>query len=280
MNITKTRVVNSIVFIVLLLAAFLFILPVLWWIVFAVKGSATLTIGRTLREVWIPNEFLLFKNIKHALDLYPMGRFYINSIIVASIVTFLELFISSISGYAFAKYKFVGRNFIFLIILAMLMIPQIIVVIPLFEIVIKMNLPNTYVALILPFMVTPFGIFMMRQFAYEIPSEYIEAGRVEGVGEFRIFFTIGFPMLRSAFATLGIFTFLRQWDYLLWPLITLSKQEMYTLAVGVSLLQTNVQVPYNAIYAITLVFSLPVLLIYFLLQKLVIQSLSMTGLKG
>ncbi|MBA7479814.1 hypothetical protein ES707_15252 [subsurface metagenome] len=280
-SLTGRRILSkTLLIVVLAVLAFLFLLPIAWWINFAVKGSASLTIGDTLKEIWVPNEFLLFKNLRAAFDLYPMGRFFFNSLIVSSLVTFFELFIASLAGFSFAKYNFKGKNIVFPAILSLLMIPQVVLVIPLFEVVIGFDMVNTYGALILPFLVTPFGIFMMRQFCYSIPNDYIEAARVEGVGEFTIYLKIVIPLISSAFALLGIFTFLRQWDMLLWPLITLSKQAMYTLAVGVSLLQTNVQVPYNALYAVTLLFSIPVIIMYLLFQRLIIESLTMSGIKG
>ena len=233
-----------------------------------------------MKELWIPNEFLLVDNLRTAFKLYPMGRFFLNSMIVASLVTICELFIASLAGFSFAKYRFKGKKYVFPAILSLLMIPQVVLVIPLFEVVVGLDMVNTYRALILPFLVTPFGIFMMRQFCYSIPNDYIEAARVEGVGELIIYLRIVIPLISSAFALLGIFTFLRQWDMLLWPLITLSKQAMYTLAVGVSLLQTNVQVPYNALYAVTLLFSIPVIIVYLLFQRLIIESLTMSGIKG
>jgi multiple sugar transport system permease protein len=260
--------------------AFLFLLPIAWWINFAVKGNASLTIGDTMKELWIPNEFLLVDNLRTAFELYPMGRFFLNSMMVASLVTICELFIASLAGFGFAKYRFTGKHIVFPAILSLLMIPQVVLVIPLFEVVVALDMVNTYRALILPFLVTPFGIFMMRQFCYSIPNDYIEAARVEGVGELTIYLRIVIPLISSAFALLGIFTFLRQWDMLLWPLITLSKQAMYTLAVGVSLLQTNVQVPYNALYAVTLLFSVPVIIVYLFFQRLIIESLTMSGIKG
>lgn len=264
----------------LVVLAFLFLLPIVWWVVFAVKGSASLTIGRTLQTIWIPDQFLFFDNLRTAFDLYPMGRFFLNSLIVCSIVTAFELFLSSLAGYGFAKFRFRGRDLTFAAILGLLMIPQLVLFVPLFEVVTTFNLPNTYVALVLPFLVTPFGIFLMRQFCYGIPDDYIEAARVEGVGEFRIYASIVVPLIRSAFGILGIFTFLRQWDMLFWPLITLSKEKMYTVSVGISLLQTNVQVPYNAMYATTLLFTIPIFVVYLLFHRLIIQSLSMSGLKS
>jgi multiple sugar transport system permease protein len=276
----KNILVEKLLLLFLIICAFLFLLPIIWWIIFAMRDTASIAVGETLKEVWIPEQYQFLKNLKEAFDLYPMGRFFANSFIISFTVTIFELLIASMSGYAFAKYNFTAKNIIFKVILALLMIPQIVLVIPLFQMVVGLKLANTYLALIVPFMVTPFGIFMMRQFMYAIPDEYIEAARIEGAGEFKIFFRIVLPLSKNSFATLGIFTFLMQWDSLLWPLIATSKQKMYTLAVGISLLQTNVQVPYNALYAITLLFSIPVLVVFLLLQRLVIRSLAMTGLKG
>jgi multiple sugar transport system permease protein len=119
----------------------------------------------------------------------------------------------------------------------------------------------------------------MRQFMYGVPDDYLEAARVEGAGEFRIFFQIVMPIMKNALATLGIVTFLMQWDSLLWPLVATSRNDMYTLSVGISLLQTNVQVPYNAIYAATLLFSIPVVVVYLFFQNQVIKSMALTGVK-
>ena len=283
MRLSKVRFKNSfsygILYLFLITAAIMFILPILWWIIFAIKDSASIVMGETLSEVWLPNKFLFIQNIRKALNLYPMLKFFINSLIVSSTVTFFELFIASASGYAFAKYNFFGKKLLFNLVLALLMIPQIVMVVPLFEMIVNFKMVNTYWALIVPFMVTPFGIFMMRQFMYSIPNEYIEAARVEGASEFNIFIKIIIPLSRNSFATLGIFTFLFQWDSLLWPLISTSKQPMYTLSVGISLLQANVQVPYNALYAVTLLFSIPVLIVYIFFQNLIMKSLAMTGLK-
>lgn len=262
------------------LAAVLFLLPIAWWASSATRGSAALQPGGSLLDVWIPDRFALFDNLEHAFHLYPMHTFLLNSVLVASVVTVCEVLLSAGAGYAFAKLRFAGREVLFRVLMALLLVPQIVLVIPLFELIADAGLTNTYAALIVPFLVTPFGVFMMRQFMLAIPSAYLEAARLEGAGELRIFASIVLPMARNACLTLGIFTFLLQWDSLLWPLIATSEEARYTLPVGVSLLQTNVQVPYNAIYAVTLLFSLPVLLVYLFMQRQFMRSMAMSGLKG
>jgi multiple sugar transport system permease protein len=262
----------------LTLVAVLFLLPIAWWVSYAVRGSAAL-VSKPLIETWIPSEFQFSENLARAFDLYPLATFFVNSVLVSGAVTVAEVILASMAGYAFARFDFPGRNVLFVVVMAMLMVPQIVLIVPLFELVVGLQLSNTLPALIIPFMVSPFGVFLMRQFMGTIPREYFEAARVEGAGEFRIFATIGLPLARNAALTLAIFTFLLQFDSLLWPLVATSNQASYTLAVGVSLLQTNVQVPYNAIYAATLTFSLPVLFLYLILQRQFMRSLSFGGLK-
>jgi multiple sugar transport system permease protein len=246
---------------------------------YAVKDTAGLGPQPTLWDVWVPDRVNFIPNLEYAFSLYPLAKFFLNSFIVASAVTIFELLLASMAGYAFAKYAFKGRDLIFKLVLILLMVPQIVLIVPLFEIFVSVKMTNSYLALILPFIVTPFGIFMMRQFMYGVPDDYLEAARVEGAGEFRIFFQIVMPIMKNALATLGIVTFLMQWDSLLWPLVATSRNDMYTLSVGISLLQTNVQVPYNAIYAATLLFSIPVVVVYLFFQNQVIKSMALTGVK-
>jgi multiple sugar transport system permease protein len=276
---TRFQLYDTLALIFLAVLAFLFLLPIFWWISYAFKDTAGLSPQPSLWEVWMPRQVSFIPNLEYAFRLYPLGRFFLNSFIVATLVTMFELFLASMAGYAFAKYAFKGRNLIFKLVLVLLMVPQIVLIIPLFELFVSVKMTNSYLALILPFIVTPFGIFMMRQFMYGIPDDYLEAARVEGAGEFRIFFQIVMPMMKNALATLGIVTFLMQWDSLLWPLIVTARNDMYTLSVGISLLQTNVQVPYNAIYAATLLFSVPVVLVYLFFQNQVIKSMALTGVK-
>ena len=272
------RVTRIAIMTALTLVAVLFLLPIAWWVSYAVRGTAGL-VSKPLIDTWIPSEFQFLENLATAFDLYPLETFFVNSVLVSGAVTVAEVLLASMAGYAFARFRFPGRDLLFILVLAMLMVPQIVLIIPLFELMVGLQIANTLPALAIPFLVSPFGIFLMRQFMGTIPREYFEAARVEGAGEFRIFATIALPLTRNAALTLAIFTFLLQFDSLLWPLVATSNQASYTLAVGVSLLQTNVQVPYNAIYAATLAFSLPVLLLYLVLQRQFMRGLSFGGLK-
>jgi multiple sugar transport system permease protein len=265
---------------VLGLTAVVVCLPVLWWVSFALSDNASLEPGGSLLDVWLPDGFHLVENVRTALDLYPFDRFFVNSLIVAAVVTVADVFLSALAGYAFAKLEFRGRDLLFALVISLLMVPQIVLVVPLFELAVDLGVTNTYWALVLPFLVSPLGVFLMRQFMLAIPDAYIESARSEGAGELRIFATIALPLARNALLTLAIFTFLLQWDSLLWPLIAVNEQSRFTLPVGVSLLQTNVQVPYNAIYAITLVVSVPMIVLYAFFQRQFMRSVALTGIRG
>jgi multiple sugar transport system permease protein len=259
--------------------AVLFILPLLWWMSSAVRSTASIPVGLSLVDTWWPGEFRFFENLETAFDLYPMGRFFLNTIIVATIVTIGEVLIASMAGYGFAKFRFRGRGLAFAAILLFLLVPQIVVVVPLFQLMASLGLVNTYPALIVPFLVTPLGIFMMRQFMLEIPNEYMEAARIDGAGEWRTYRAVILPLARNALITLALFTFVFQWDALLWPLIVSSREDVYTLNVGVSLLQANVQTPYNSIFAVTLLFSIPMIVLFFALQRQITDAVSAGGIK-
>jgi multiple sugar transport system permease protein len=259
--------------------ALLFLLPLLWWISTAVRKSASIPVGLSLAETWWPGEFRFFENLETAFDLYPMATFFVNTIIVATVVTLGEVLIASMAGYGLAKFRFLGRNLAFAAVLVFLLVPQIVIVVPLFQLVAGLGLVNTYPALIVPFLVTPLGIFMMRQFMLDIPNEFQESARIDGASEVRIYWNVILPLARNGLITLAVFTFVFQWDALLWPLIVSSREEMYTLNVGVSLLQANVQTPYNSIFAVTLLFSIPVIVLYFAVQRQISDAVNAGGIK-
>ncbi len=265
---------------ILLGFAVLFLLPALWWLSLALRQTASIPVNVSLWEVWVPENFSFFENVSEAFRLYPMGRFFVNSIIVATTVTLGEVFFASMAGFALAKYRFIGHRAIFAAVMVFLLVPQIVMVIPLFDLAASLGLVNSFPALIVPFLVSPLGIFLMRQIMLDIPDELLEAARVDGANEMWIYRRVVVPLARNGLITLAVFSFLFQWDALLWPLVILSRNEMYTLNLGVSLLQTNVQTPYNAIFAVTLLFSLPVLILYFVLQGRVVEGLTADAVKG
>ena len=206
-------------------------------------------------------------------------RVVLNSIVVTASITILEVTLATLAGYALAQLDFPARPLIFAGIVLLLSVPQLVLVIPLFRLVAALDWVNSYQALILPFIVTPFGIFMMRQLLLQLPRSLLEAARIDGASELRIFRTIVVPLSRNAMLTLAIFTFFLQFDNLLWPLIAATDEQMHTLPVGLAALNTNIATPFNALFAITLVVSVPFILVFLFSQRRIMESFATSGLR-
>jgi multiple sugar transport system permease protein len=208
----------------------------------------------------------------------PYFKYYLNSIIFASVSTISVLFFCSLAGYGFAKFKFLGRKFFFFMVLSTLMISVHVTMVPLFSLISKFNWIDTIPGLLAPFMVTGFGVFLMRQFIMALPSDYIDAARIDGASELGIYFRIIIPLSVPILSALGIINFIACWDEFIWPLIIgLSKTR--TMTVGLSLFITSFRSPYNQLFAVSLTTIAPILIAYFFAQKHFIKSLTITGLK-
>lgn len=209
-----------------------------------------------------------------------MGRHLLNSLIVAGGVTGASLLFNTMAGYAFAKLHFRGRRRIFRGLLAALMIPAQVVMMPLFLLLKPLHLVNTHLGAIIPGAATVFGIFLVRQYARSIPDALLEAARIDGAGELRIFFQIVLPALRPVLATLAIFSFIGAWNDFMWPLIVLADQEMHTLPVALASLSRQHVQDNELMMAGSVVTVAPVLLLFLLLQRHYIQGLLLGGVKG
>lgn len=221
------------------------------------------------------------ENYRVVLTSVPFLRYFGNSLLVSTTVTAGVLFTSALSGYVFAKFAFPGRQFLFFLVLSTLMVPFELVMIPLYLIMLKLHLVNTYWALILPGCVRVFGIFLMRQFMMQIPTELIEAARIDGSGEFQTFWRIILPQVRPALATVGIFTFMTTWNDYLWPLVAIDSMELRTLPVGLAMLTTKqFATRYDLSMAGATLAVVPVMLVFLFLQKYFVKGMTLTGLKG
>jgi len=209
-----------------------------------------------------------------------MGRFLANSFLVATCVTLLSLLFNTMAGYAFAKLQFAGRERVFRGLLAALVIPAQVTMMPLFLLLKQMGLVNTYAGAIVPGMAAIFGIFLVRQYARSIPDELLEAARIDGAGEFRIFFQIVLPALKPILVTLAIFSFLGAWNDFMWPLIVLSDQDLQTLPVALASLSREHVQDNELMMAGSVVTIVPVLLLFLVLQRHYIQGLLMGSVKG
>ena len=251
------------------------LLPFAWMVSTSLKsGEATFVTPPQL----IPAEPTL-DNYTAVFDSVPMGQFLVNSIFVSVTSTALMVLFCAMSGYAFARIRFPGRELLFYAYLATLMIPQQVTLTPLFIIMTWLGWSNTYQALILPASFSAFGTFLMRQFFLRLPREVEEAAFMDGAGYVRIFFTIGLQLARPALATLAVFAFMASWNSFLWPLIVTSDQSMMTLPLGLSFLQGRWATDWNVLMAGTVIGTLPIIAVYVFAQKYIIQGLSTTGLK-
>jgi multiple sugar transport system permease protein len=250
--------------------------PFVWMILGSFKTTGEL---RQQPPTFFPKDPTL-ANYDELFERLDFPRYFFNSMVVALTVTAGNLLFCSMLGYALAKLEFPGKRVLFGLMLGTLMVPSIITFMPLFVIVSNMNLVNTHAGLILPFLVGAFGAFLMRQFISGIPDELIDAARIDGAGEYRIFFRIIMPLCGPALATLAILSFLGSWNAFLWPLVSASTENMYTLPVAVALFSIGQQQSDLALQmaaAATMV--IPVVVLFFAMQRYIVQGVATTGIK-
>ena len=221
-----------------------------------------------------------FNNYIEAFSAAPFFRFFLNSLCVSSISTVSILLTSSFAGFIFAKYQFPGRTLLFLIILATSMVPFQSYMIPFYLMVNRLGWINTYQGLALPLLVMSFGIFFMRQNIVSIPDELLDAARIDGCSEFRIYWQIIMPLSKSAMAALAIFAFKNAWGDFIWPLLIANELEMYTMELGLGMFQHRFTVDYGSITAGSVVSILPIITVFAIFRRNIIEGVTLTGLKG
>jgi multiple sugar transport system permease protein len=229
--------------------------------------------------VWIPSQ-IAWDNYTKTISAMPFGRFYLNSLIVTASVTALQLLVSSLAAFAFARLRFRGREALFLLYLATLMIPFQVTMIPNFILVRWLGWYDTYQALILPTAFSAFSTFLLRQYFMGLPRELDEAARMDGASSWRIWWQIILPLSGPVLAALAIFVSLNSWNDFLWPLIITNSVEMRTLPVGLSTFQGQFKVEWNLLMAGSVIAMLPVLIVYIIGQRWFIKGITMTGMGG
>ncbi|MGM0385529.1 MAG: carbohydrate ABC transporter permease [Actinomycetota bacterium] len=263
-------------YLLLTVALLAVITPFAWMVLGSFKTSSEL---RQVPPTWLPESPTL-DNFRQLFSRLSFGTYFFNSTVVAAVVTAANLLFCSMVGYSLAMLRFRGKRTIFGLILATLMIPGVVTFVPLFVLVANMGLVNTLPGLFLPFLVAPFGVFLMRQFVLGLPLDLVEAARIDGAGEFRIFARVILPLLGPALATLGILTFLASWNNFLWPLVVAQTNDTYTLPVALALFSTGQnQTEYGLLMAGATVVVLPVMLVFLVFQRSFIQGISSTGIK-
>ncbi len=262
----------------MVLISLIMIFPFYWMAVSSLKTPTELA---ALPPVWWPGS-PSFEAYQKIFDLIPFGRSILNSIIVTTGATVSILITSIMAGYVFAKYKFKGKNVLFVIVLSTMMVPQFVLIVPLYHMVNSMNLVNTLFGLILPNMANAFGIFLMKQFIEGIPDDLIEAAKLDGASEWKVLWKVIVPLLKPAASALVLFAFVFQWNNFLWPLTIVQTPEMNTVVLALNSLRSyTTSVEYtNVVMAGATIGILPSICLFIWLQKFFVEGIAMTGIKG
>jgi multiple sugar transport system permease protein len=252
--------------------------PFIWMVLGSVKPEAEI---RRVPPTWWPHTFTL-DNYRQLFQRLDFLTYFVNSTLVAVLVTAGNVLVCAALGYALAKLDFPGRRLLFAMVLGMLMVPTLATFVPQFVLVSQLGMVNTYAGLVLPMlaMAGPLGAFLMRQYIVGIPDELLEAARVDGAGELRVFWQVVLPLCRPAIATVAIFTFLNTWNNFLWPLVVATTEDKYTLPVALALFSIGQnRTQYGLLLAGAVVVVLPVLVVFMVLQRHFVRGIATTGLK-
>jgi ABC-type glycerol-3-phosphate transport system permease component len=272
------HIVGMIVLYAILIAmAAVMLLPLVWMMSTAMK-----TLGEATRLEFrlIPSKFVLFENAATAFSRQPFGRYFLNSGVVAVSITVGRVLLCSLAGYSFAKFRNSRRDVIFMLVLSTMMIPFFVVIIPLYIVVYSFGWLDTYWGLIVPGLVNAYGIFLMRQFMMSVPDELIDAARIDGAHEARIFFQITLPLAKPALSTLSILTFMSSWDGYVWPLMIINDKKMMTLPLGLVVFRSEYITYWNELMVVSLVGVIPTFTLFFAFQKQFVEGVAISGLKG
>lgn len=272
----RERMTRALLYTLLVVGAVLALLPMVWMVSASLMPSGE-------ASTYPPHFFPSRLTFAHYTDLFTrlnLGRYLLNSAFVAFVVTFASLAINSMAGYAFAKLRFRGRDRLFRILSTGLVLPVQVAMLPLFLLLKNLGLINTYWGVIIPGMASIFGIFLVRQYALAIPDEMLDAARVDGASEFRIFWSIVVPGIVPILATLSIWTFLATWNDFMWPLIVLSDESHYTLPVALANLAGEHVQDTELMMAGSVLTVIPVMLVFLFLQRYYIQGVMAGSVKG
>ena len=262
-------------YVILAIAAFLFLLPLIWMLSTSLKVH-TQVFAQPIE--WIPSN-PVFSNYPEAFGKADFTRFFLNSIVVTVVATSLHVLLASLAGYGLAKYRFVGRRWLLILILASLVLPIEVIMIPLFLTVKDFGWLNSYQGIIAPHIGDAFGVFLMRQYFLSLPDDLIDAARIDGAGHLRTFFAIAVPLSRPALVTLAIFMGREVWDEFLWPFLVVSSSDMRTLPIGIQTFASAELADFPGIMAISTLATIPLLLMFFVFQRQFVRGIQMTGIR-
>jgi multiple sugar transport system permease protein len=268
------RVRRAALFLAVLAGAVVMLFPFLWTVVTSITPDGSLADGP---DLWVGDPTL--DAYRTLVDTIPIWRILVNSFVVAVVATLLQLVTGSMAAYGFSRLRFPGKNVVFGLYLATMMVPFQVLVVPLFIEMKQLNLQDTYLGLLAPTIASAFGVFLLKQAIDAVPTELDEAATIDGAGHLRIFATIVLPLVRPGLATVAVFAFMNSWNSFLWPLVVIRSPELMTLPLGLATLQGQFTTRWDVVMAGSVVSIVPIALVYLLAQRHVIAGIAHTGLK-
>lgn len=272
---TMRRITQLLSYAILIVGMLAIGFPILWTLVSSFKAPGEIF---DVPMRWIPQTFY-FENYTKPFTQTNFGVYFFNSFLAAGVTVVLSIAVASLAGFSLAKYNYFGKNFVFLAILATMMLPVQVILIPLYLVVRDLGWLDTYRGLIIPQAVTAFSIFLMRQHILTIPDDYIDAARIDGSSELGILWRVILPMSKPAISAVTVFSFLGSWDSFLWPMVVVTKSSLRTVPLGISLFFTEYSTQYNQALAVAIMVMVPVLVLYTILQNQFVEGMTRSGLK-
>jgi len=260
----------------LILGSLFMFVPVLWIVLSSFKNLGEIYLSP---PTFLPKEWI-FTNYTEAISQFPFLRYLWNSVYVTVVATALTLFINSMAAFALSKYKFPGRDLIFILMLATLMIPVRVIMLPVYMMIARLGMANTLAGIIIPPSATPTGVFILRQYMLTIPDELIDAARIDGAGHFQIYARIMLPLAKPALAVLAVFSVMWRWNDFLWPLIVINKEKLFTLQLALARFRGELVTDWNYVLAMTVLSIIPIALVFVFMQQYLVRGIASTGLKG
>jgi multiple sugar transport system permease protein len=273
----RDRLLRWLAFGVLIVAAILWLIPLLWAVDTALKPENQTT---TVPITWIPEGGFTFESFWQVLTAGGLVRWYWNSALTSSIITAAVLLLTSLAAFGLSRVPFRGRTVVFWVIIAGLMVPPQILIVPLFMEMDALGFVDTYQGIILPQIASPLGVFIFKQFFDGIPPDLEEAAIVDGASRLRVYWQIWMPLSRPAIAAVGIFTFVLSWNNFIWPFVIVTNTDMMTIPVGLATVQSSYGLRYADIMASAVLGGLPLLIVFLFFQRQIVQGIASTGLKG
>jgi multiple sugar transport system permease protein len=273
----RDRLMGWMAFALLLLAAIVWLIPIAWVVDTALKTESDTT---TVPVTWIPPSGFTLESFWQILSAGNMLRWYFNSFLTSSIITLMVVLLASLAAFGFSRVAFRGSNFLFFMIVAGIVIPPQVLIVPLFIEMQALGLVDTYWGIILPQMAAPIAVFIFKQFFDGIPNDLEDAARVDGASRLRVYWQIWMPLSRPAIAAVAIFIFVLSWNNFLWPFIVVTNTDMMTIPVGIATVQSSYGVRYADIMASAVLAGLPLVIVFLFFQRQIVQGIANTGLKG